>query len=106
MIRALLFDFDGTLIDTESPSFRAWQEVYAEHGRQLVLERWVERVGTIGGFDPTEELAAAVGEGFDRDAVVAKRRARRDELVGSERLRAGVAEYLEEARRLDLRVGS
>ena len=27
-IRGLLFDFDGLLVDTESPSFAAWADVY------------------------------------------------------------------------------
>jgi HAD superfamily hydrolase (TIGR01509 family) len=65
----------------------------------------VKRVGTIGGFDPVEDLAEAVGGRLDRAAVDARRRARRDELVDVERLRAGVGEYLEEARRRSLRVG-
>src|SRR4029453_4701727 len=32
VIRALLFDFDGLLLDTEGPSYRAWVEVYERHG--------------------------------------------------------------------------
>ena len=28
MIEALVFDFDGVIIDTEIPSYETWQEVY------------------------------------------------------------------------------
>jgi HAD superfamily hydrolase (TIGR01509 family) len=103
-VKALLFDFDGTLIDTEGPSFRAWQEIYADHGHELALERWVERVGTIGGFDPLEHLGSLAGE-IDRAAINERRIRRRDALIELELLRAGVPEYLEQARGLGVRVG-
>ena len=103
-VEALLFDFDGTLVDTEGPSYRAWQEIYADHGYELALERWVERVGTIGGFDPLEHLGSLAGA-IDREAIFERRARRRDALTELELLRAGVPEYLEQARRLGLRVG-
>ncbi len=28
MLRALIFDFDGLILDTETPEFHAWQEIY------------------------------------------------------------------------------
>jgi beta-phosphoglucomutase-like phosphatase (HAD superfamily) len=51
-VRALLFDFDGTLVDTETPVFEAWQEVYRRHGHVLALDEWRHALGTHGGFDP------------------------------------------------------
>jgi putative hydrolase of the HAD superfamily len=104
-IKALLFDFDGTLIDTEAPSYHAWREIYVEHGHELALERWVTRVGTIGGFEPLDELERLTGTAIDREAVDGQRERRRDELVEAELLRAGVREYLDGARRLGLGVG-
>jgi beta-phosphoglucomutase-like phosphatase (HAD superfamily) len=37
-IRALIFDFDGTLLDTESPDMLAWQAVFEEHDVTLSLD--------------------------------------------------------------------
>ena len=39
MIQALIFDFDGLILDTEQSEFQAWQEVYAEHSVYLPLEQ-------------------------------------------------------------------
>jgi len=45
MIKALIFDFDGLIIDTESPEFQAWHEVFARHGHELSRDLWADLVG-------------------------------------------------------------
>jgi HAD superfamily hydrolase (TIGR01509 family) len=100
-VRALLFDFDGLIVDTETPSLASWQEVYGEHGHELTLDRWAAAVGTVGGFDPLAHLEELAGP-VDRDDVVARRLARELELADVEELRPGILEYLEEARRRGL----
>lgn len=101
MIRALLFDFDGLLIDTEGPSYRAWMEVYERHGHELPLDVWSSAIGTIDGFDPTRHLAG-LGVTLDEHALEA-RRLRDLDLCDLEELRPGVAELLAEADRRRLR---
>src|SRR5207253_2024076 len=62
VIRALVFDFDGLLVDTEVPIFRAWQRIYREHGQELPLERWLTIIGTASGpFDPVIDLVEKTG---------------------------------------------
>src|SRR5919197_1102371 len=102
MIRALLFDFDGLLVDTESPSFDAWADVYRQHGHELTLETWSAAIGTLDGFDPFGHLEGLLGRPIDRERVNAARRAAEDAAVDLQELRDGVAEYLEEAQRLGL----
>jgi len=102
-IRALLFDFDGLIVDTETPSFASWQEVFREHGRELPLERWATIIGTTaGGFDPLDYLEEIHGT-IDRDAVKARRYEHELQLLEIEGLRPGILEYLEEADRLKLK---
>ena len=36
--RALIFDFDGLIVDSETPDFVAWQEIYRAHGAELFGE--------------------------------------------------------------------
>jgi HAD superfamily hydrolase (TIGR01509 family) len=95
--RALLFDFDGLLIDTEGPSYRAWVEVYRRHGHELPLHTWSAAVGTIGGFDPKEHLSG-LGVALDQ-ATLDARRQRDLDLCDVEELRPGVAELLDGADR-------
>jgi HAD superfamily hydrolase (TIGR01509 family) len=101
-IRALLFDFDGLIVDTETPSFASWQEVYREHGQKLPLERWAAIVGTIGGFEPLDYLEELHGP-VDREAVQARRDEHEISLLEIEELRPGVLDYLEEAQRVGLK---
>ena len=103
-LRALLFDFDGLLVDTESPSRLGWEELYRAHGHELPLDEWATLVGTIGApFDPFAHLEALVGQPLDRAELMERRRAREFELIDLEDLRPGVADYLAEAEKRELR---
>jgi beta-phosphoglucomutase-like phosphatase (HAD superfamily) len=102
-IRGLLFDFDGLLVDTETPSRLAYEDLYREHGHELPLEKWATLVGTIGAeFDPDAHLEQLVGRPLNRDQLTTWRRAREDELCDLEDFRPGIEDYLAEAERLSL----
>jgi HAD superfamily hydrolase (TIGR01509 family) len=105
-IRGLLFDFDGLLVDTESPSRLVWEELYREHGFELPHERWAGNIGTLDEpFDPLDHLAELVGPNLDRTVLEERRRTREWELVDLEQLRPGVEDYLGEAERRHLLTG-
>ena len=104
MIEALLFDFDGLLVDSESVAFQTWQEAYREHGAELAVERWAAAIGTIGGFDPLEHLEESLGRAIDREAVERAQREREHALAVMQPFRPGVLDYLTEARKRGIRV--
>jgi HAD superfamily hydrolase (TIGR01509 family) len=105
VIGAIVFDFDGLILDTESPVFHAWRETYELHGVELERARWQAIIGTHEALDPLAELEALVGQPFDRQAVDDQRRARRNELLALEAVRPGIAEYLADAHRMGIAVG-
>ena len=103
-IRGLLFDFDGLLVDTETPARLAYEELYREHGHELPLDKWATLVGTIGAeWNPETHLEQLVGRPLDHVALAERRRAREHELCDLEDLRPGIDDYLDEAERRGLR---
>ena len=59
MLKALIFDFDGLILDTETPEVDVWTEIYAEHGFDFPFNDWVQTVGGYGvsNFDAAEHLS-------------------------------------------------
>lgn len=109
MIDAVVFDFDGLIVDTESSSFRAWVETYEEYGCTLVEEDWAHHIGTINGFDPYGTLCARATRPVPPEGELrAMKRAREQELVEAEPIRPGVVAWLDEvtARRLPVAIAS
>ena len=102
-VRGLLFDFDGLLLDTETPSRRAFEDLYRDHGHELPHDRWATVIGTLGAeFEPYAHLEELVGAKLDHEQLDARRRAREDELCDLEELRPGIDAYLAEADRRGL----
>ena len=106
MIRALIFDFDGLILDTEVPEFQAWQEIFQLHGCHLPLATWAMCIGTSSeAFDPYAYLETQLGRAIDREAVRVTCRQRRDALLAAQAALPGVQEYLTDAARFGLQLG-
>jgi HAD superfamily hydrolase (TIGR01509 family) len=103
VIKALIFDFDGLILDTETPAFVTWQKVYKDYGQELSLETWQHALGRRGGegFKPLEHLATLIRE-FDKEAVADKRWQHKMDLCEKESVRPGVLETIATAKQLGL----
>ena len=106
MLRALLFDFDGLILDTETPVYRSWQELYESFGVRLELSTWGRTVGTISGEQyHFESLERQLGRSVDRLTLSPLRLQREVELIAAQPALPGVLAYLQDARRLGLKTG-
>ncbi|MEY2489012.1 MAG: hypothetical protein QOC70_954 [Verrucomicrobiota bacterium] len=48
MIRAAIFDLDGTLVDSNDLHVQAWQETFRHFGKEIPLEKLREQIGKGG----------------------------------------------------------
>lgn len=104
MLQALIFDFDGLILDTETPDFMVLSEQYRRFGVELHPERWVHGLGTIGGYDPYSELEALTGATLDREALHRDHRERYIALCAQQPLQPGVRELITAARARGVRL--
>src|SRR6266850_1456775 len=105
MIRAIVFDFDGLILDTEEPIYRSWLEVYEAHDEPLPFERWVQIVGSTNeAFHPQHHLEKRLGRPLPQE-VLERRIGRRTEMILAQQLLPGILQHLDAARSPGLRLG-
>lgn len=104
-IKGLIFDFDGLILDTEIPEYRAWQETYREYGSTLPLNEWSKLIGaSMKAFDPFLFLELQIGRKIDRDRVWKGVRARATELLDKQQILPGVVDILKNAKQEGLKL--
>ncbi len=102
MIRALVFDFDGLIVDTETPLIDAYAAVHARYGVAFDRTAFVHNVGHAEyAFDPWHGFSPHA----DRAALEIERRTIKDELLVRQPILPGVVALLDAARELKLRIG-
>lgn len=102
-MNAVIFDFDGLIMDTETATFDAWREIYRRHGHPLTIETWAQCVGTdFGGYDPQRELEALLDRELDWEPIHAERRASIMATLSQYDALPGVRDRLREAGELKL----
>lgn len=96
--RALVFDFDGLILDTETPEFLAWQELFAAHGARLVAADWAHVIGSLdSGWNAAAEIRKQTGASVDEAELRKAWKARQVELLALESVRPGVEALLKQA---------
>lgn len=63
---AVLFDFDGVLVDTEWAIYQAWRRTFEGHGQHLPLDVYNRCIGTdFATWSPKTHLEELTGKAFD-----------------------------------------
>jgi HAD superfamily hydrolase (TIGR01509 family) len=106
LIKAVVFDFDGLIFDTETPEYLSFQQIYQSYGIELELAVWSRWVGTdSSAFNPYDFLDECVGRSLDREQIRSRRKITYNSLIAKEKVRPGVEAYLKAAKQLGLKVG-
>ena len=106
-MNALIFDFDGLILDTELPDFVSWQEVYASFGIELPLELWLTIVGGLSEaqFEPHEYLESKLNIKVDREQIWVQRRKSYLNHLEDQPILPGVEAILRDASEAGLKLG-
>ena len=106
MIRALIFDFDGLILETEEPVYQSWQEIFQEYGCTFTFDLFSAHIGTTDwAFNPLVELESQVGKPLPGREIHQRQQAREMELVLKRSILPGVLDYLESAKAMGLNIG-
>jgi HAD superfamily hydrolase (TIGR01509 family) len=98
-IQAIVFDFDGLILDTELPHYLTVKEEFEEHGVELPLDQWLGIIGRADHPHWTEWLEDALGVPIEREVIQARRYDKYHELVLRNAVLPGVLDLLDEADR-------
>lgn len=100
---ALVFDFDGTIIDTETSGYESWRDTFIKAGVEPIsFEVWLAHLGRADGdgFDIRAELCRRLGVDGIPPELEGFRRRRRDQALLDQDLtpiRAGVMDWIRAA---------
>jgi HAD superfamily hydrolase (TIGR01509 family) len=103
-VEAMVFDFDGLLMDTESSALASWQYEWRQHGLELDRSTFFADHGGNVNEERYAALARAVGPTYARKPSHARRLAYRDQLNAGLGLSPGIASWLDRARERCLRL--
>jgi len=100
MLKALIFDFDGLILDTETPEVLVWQSIYREHGFDLPVNEWEKTIGGYGlsNFDAADHLSHLSQGRLDAATMRIRYRRESDTLIHASEIMPGVINIIEQAR--------
>jgi len=105
-LKALIFDFDGLILDTETPEYLAWKNIYQDYGFELPHDEWGKIVGGYGlsNFDAAEHLTRLSQGRLDSASVRARHKSESGALIRAQTILPGVLELILEAKQLGLKL--
>lgn len=105
-LNALIFDFDGLILDTETPEYLVWKNIYHEHGFELPHDEWSKIIGGYGlsNFDAAQHLSHLSQGQLDPVSLRDRHRFESGSAIASNPIMPGVESLIHEAKKNNLRL--
>lgn len=104
-IKSLIFDFDGTIQDTEVPEYEVWKTIYRQYNCQIPISDYRVCIGTpVSGLDIIANLQKIIGKPINTQAIKAFYDRVSHEKIMNEPIKAGVMDYIQYALDHDLKL--
>lgn len=104
-MKAIIFDFDGTIMDTERAEMTAWQQLYDEFNHVMPFEQWARNIGRGEDlFDPLSHLESLVGKKLDCNKLAKQRQANLSVLLTALKPLPGVTNWIAMAKELGMKL--
>ncbi len=92
---AVLFDFDGLILDTEWPIYESYERLYQKEGQHLELATYVACIGSDhANWSPQTHLEELTGRSYDWPKINAERQSWIEVEVAKRPIQDGVVELL------------
>lgn len=105
LIKGLIFDFDGLILDTEEPLYSAWSQIYTEHGAELDVQAWAKCLGSSDiHFNPVTHLEGLIDRQVDGALLRHTAQSNTDRRILELRPMPGIIKTILTAREMDLKL--
>lgn len=106
LIKAVIFDFDGLIFDSETYMFESMRQVFLYHQLNLTIEEWCNKcINNPDKYDAYTYFQERLGESINRNEIGRLHEREYLKLINSKNSRPGVLEYLQRSKALGIKVG-
>ena len=104
IIKGLIFDFDGLILDTETPDVMAWLKIYQKHGQKFNFNNYAQSIGKIFRMtEPAQDLQRLV-PGLNAEEVMNEWTELEKFYINDQRVLPGILDYLSAAKANNIQI--
>ena len=107
---AIIFDFDGLVLDTETPLLDTWQRMFQDAGGEFDVDRYLRTIGTFGTdiYFPEDHLAVLRNHSVTSEEMLDQQKQQSLSVINESSPNPGVVKLIScaKSRGIQLAIGS